>query len=417
MTNPYIPMTYGGPSTQPTGPYQYGYATQPGVSGYGYYEQQTPAGSFAAANQQYGTAQSATNPYIGQTSAYAPMPGQVGAAQAATSNPYLGMTTQQVGYQAAQGAGANPYGMGNPYLQTAIDSAQADANRAFQNSTMPAFDRQMQASGSFGNTGVQQMQQQAMSDHGRNLGNIASGMRMQDYTQQQQLAENALNRQQQMSQFNASNALQAGQFNAGLNAGDIARNLGALSQLGMFNAGQLNNMGQFNASLGNNANQFNASLGASDLSRNAQLAQAMSQFNAGAGNSMSQFNAGQGNAMNQFNASAGNQAIQNYLSRLQNQGQFDANLDFNAWQANNQNMRQGSIDQLNALSQLLGMNQQYGVGNATTIQNTPLNYLQMFAGLGQGLGGMGGTNSQDMQGNPWLGALGGWMAMQKMFGG
>jgi hypothetical protein len=44
----------------------------------------------------------------------------------------------------------------------------------------------------------------AQSDTQRNMGNIASGMRMQDYTQQQQLGENAANRNLQAGQFNAT---------------------------------------------------------------------------------------------------------------------------------------------------------------------------------------------------------------------
>lgn len=409
------------------GPTPYGYGTAPGQSSLGYYEQQTPAGSFAASQgaapvqQQYGQAYTYSNPWIGQTSQgvgqqASVMPwGQQMAGYATGPNPWLGQGSAQ-----AQQVGPNPYSGGNPYLQQQIDATTADATRAWQNAMNPQFDTAARASGSFGNTAIEQQRGQAMNDWGRNLSNTIGGMRMQDYTQQQQLAESALNRQQQMGQFNAS-----------LGANDLARNMqGFLSGQGLGLQGLQGALGaaQFDANLGNNVNQFNAGLGAADLSRNSQLAQALGLFNAGQMGGMSQFNAGQGNALgqfaagqqqanNQFNATSGNQTIQNYLSRQHNQGQFDANMDFNAWNANNQNMRQGSIDQLNTLSTLLGLNQQYGVGNATTIQNTPLNYLQMFAGLGQGMGGMGGTASQNMQGNPWLGALGGWMAMQNMFRG
>jgi putative salt-induced outer membrane protein YdiY len=79
----------------------------------------------------------------------------------------------------------------------------------------------MQRSGSFGNSGIAQMNQMAQSDMQRNMGNIASGMRMQDYTQQQQLGENAVNRN-----------LQAGQFNANLGESMAGR------QDSMYNQGQ-----------------------------------------------------------------------------------------------------------------------------------------------------------------------------------
>ena len=47
----------------------------------------------------------------------------------------------------------------------------------------------MRASGNFGNTAIREQQNNAYNDLGKQLGGIASGMRMQDYTQQQQLAE------------------------------------------------------------------------------------------------------------------------------------------------------------------------------------------------------------------------------------
>ena len=415
MTYPAVPMTYG-PPTQPTGPYQYGYATAPGQTSLGYYEQQTPVGSFAAMEaatpgpQQYAQAYSASNPYMGQTSQgiggqASVMPwGQQMAGYAGAVNPWLGQTSDP-----AQYVGPNPYAGSNPYLQQQIDATTADATRAWQNATNPQFDAAARASGSFGNTAIEQQRGQAMSDWGRNLSNTIGNMRMQDYTQQQQLAEAALNRQQQMSQFNA-----------GLNAADLSRNMqGWMSgqQLGMQGLQGALGAAQFDANMGNNINQFNAQLGAADLSRNASLAQALGMFNAGQQGAVSQVNASAGNALNQYGAGLQQQANAQNAAAGNNAIQWNGNMDFQTWQANNANMRQGSLDQLNALSTLLGLNQQYGVGNATAIQNTPLNYLQMFAGLGQGLGGMGSVNSQTMQGNPWLGALGGWMMANRMWGG
>ena len=99
--------------------------------------------------------------------------------------------------------------------------------------------------------------------------------------------------------------------------------------------------------------------------------------------------------------------------------QSDA-LDLNVYNANMGWMNQGQQNQLNTLDRLLGWNQQYGIGNATNVQNTPLNYWQQFNQGAQGLGGMGGTGTQNLQGNPWLGALGGALTggqIWKSFGG
>jgi hypothetical protein len=101
-------------------------------------------------------------------------------------------------------AQANPYAGSNPYLQQSIDSAMGDVTRNWNNVQKPQWDTAMQRSGSFGNSGVAQANQMAQSDMQRNMGNIASGMRMQDYTQQQQLGESAANRNLQAGQFNAT---------------------------------------------------------------------------------------------------------------------------------------------------------------------------------------------------------------------
>lgn len=397
----------------------YGYAQNPIQTGY--YQQDTPLGSFAGASTNQAQAYQATNPYIGATSQGIAGVGPVQAAQAG-ANPYIGQTTQGVNYQAAQGAGANPYAGSNPYLQSAIDANASDMQKNFNQSVMPQIDRMAQQSGSFGNTGVQAVQQNAFNDLGKNIGNMSNSMRMQDYGMQQGLAENQLNRNQALNTFNAGNLFNAGQFNSNLQANDLNRNLGALSQVGMFNAGQQNNMGQFNANNLLNSQQFNSTLGANDLSRNASLAQNLGQFNAGARNNVSQFNAGQGNQMNQFNAGSANQMIQNQLNRNMGMDQFNQNMDFNIWNQNNQNMRQGTNDQINLLNTLLGW-QGLGVNAANNVQNTPLNYWQQFAQGAGNLGGVGGTidqtgtNSQTLQGNPLLGGIGGYQLWNALFGG
>lgn len=116
---------------------------------------------------------------------------------------------------------ANPYAGSNPYLQQQIDSAMGDVTRNWNNIQKPQWDTAMQRSGSFGNSGIAQANQMAQSDMQRNLGQIASGMRFQDYTQQQQLGESAANR-----------ALQAGQFNATMGENYAGR------QDSMYNQGQ-----------------------------------------------------------------------------------------------------------------------------------------------------------------------------------
>lgn len=95
------------------------------------------------------------------------------------------------GYFGGQSPGAtqNPYAGSNPYLQQNIDAAQGDLARNWNNVAAPAWGSANQRSGSFGNAGLAMAENNARSDLQRNMGQIGSQMRMQDYTQQQQLGE------------------------------------------------------------------------------------------------------------------------------------------------------------------------------------------------------------------------------------
>jgi hypothetical protein len=113
---------------------------------------------------------------------------------AATPNP--------AGY--ATSGGSNQYAGANPYLQQNIDAAMGDITRNYNDAVAPGLTTQMVNSGSFGNTGAQASTANALNDLTKNLANTSSGMRMQDYTTQQGLAENQINRNMQTSQFNAN---------------------------------------------------------------------------------------------------------------------------------------------------------------------------------------------------------------------
>lgn len=90
--------------------------------------------------------------------------------------------------------GKNQYAGSNPYLQQNIDAAMGDITRNYNDAIAPGLTTQMVNSGSFGNSGAQAATQNSLNDLTKNLGNTAAGMRMQDYTAQQGLAENQLNR-------------------------------------------------------------------------------------------------------------------------------------------------------------------------------------------------------------------------------
>jgi hypothetical protein len=80
----------------------------------------------------------------------------------------------------------NPFlGQNNPYLQQNIDKAQGDLVRNYNLTTQPAYNSAMVRSGSFGNAGVQQMNENAQKNLQGSLGNVSDSMRMQDYNNQQ----------------------------------------------------------------------------------------------------------------------------------------------------------------------------------------------------------------------------------------
>lgn len=82
----------------------------------------------------------------------------------------------------------NPYlGVDNPYLTDKINQAQGDLVRNFNLVTQPAYNSAMIRSGSFGNSGVDEMNRNAQRDLQANLGRISTDMRGADYNNQQNM--------------------------------------------------------------------------------------------------------------------------------------------------------------------------------------------------------------------------------------
>lgn len=86
------------------------------------------------------------------------------------------------------GGSTNPYlGKNNPYLQGQIDSALADTTRAYNMTTAPSTASAMVRSGSFGNSGLEQMQGEQQRQLTQTLGNQANNFRAGDYQNQQNM--------------------------------------------------------------------------------------------------------------------------------------------------------------------------------------------------------------------------------------
>lgn len=86
------------------------------------------------------------------------------------------------------GMSGNPFlGQNNPYLQKQIDSTMGDMAQNYNMLQKPQQESAMVGSGSFGNSGLQQLQQKGLYDQQQAMGNTANNMRAQDYNNQQSM--------------------------------------------------------------------------------------------------------------------------------------------------------------------------------------------------------------------------------------
>jgi hypothetical protein len=83
--------------------------------------------------------------------------------------------------------------MANPYLNPTVDNVLGDITRNYNLSTAPAYDAAMLRSGSFGNSGVQQMQGESQRQLQQSLGRAASDLRYGDYWNNENLNRSLYN--------------------------------------------------------------------------------------------------------------------------------------------------------------------------------------------------------------------------------
>jgi hypothetical protein len=368
---------------------------------------ETAKGRFTGANNQF----------IGQQSG--PIAGVDSIAGQQGANPYLGQSVGAISGAPQVRAGTNAMmGMDNPYLRSAIDLAQGDVARNYDRSIRPAQDARMAMSGSFGNTGLMAQQTEEDRNFAGELGRISTGMRMQDYGNQQQLHEADVSRRLGADQFNAQNIMGTQQFNAGQRANDLGRNLaGSFQQMNMgLDAARSDAANQLSTQ------QFNANLGQSDLARNAQLQQQQGQYNSSGLNDMSRFNAGALNDMGRFNATTANDmsrfnATNQTNANNTNASAYNANQQFNTGQANQNS--QFNANQAQAANQYnagaFNQNSQFNAGltqdanrtNAGALNSMAMHNGQMMAQQQQqGLQGLLGMDNRGLQAAQALGQVG-----------
>jgi len=345
-------------------------------------------------------------------------------------------------------ASTNPlFGMDNPYTEKAIKAAQEDTIEAYNENVMPQLDRLMQQSGSFGNTGVQEMQKDAARNFSEELGQIANDMRYKDLFAQQGMGEAAANRGTNVSQFNAGAMNDMDKFGFGTRANlgmfdigndinrqrynsELAANLGMfdinnilgtqkfnagnLQQADQFNNAAINNMLQYGLGAVNRGEEFNSNWRNQIGTRNADASDVMARYNSGVGT----WNAGAQNDVARRNAElAGTIGVSN-TGFANAADQYGTGLNWQALQYGMNNMPWLQQQAYLAGSTLggIGGQQQQNEQNILNSQmkswqdvamNPYLN-MNMYADLiGKLSGGFNMNSSQNYPGSPIMGALGG----------
>lgn len=121
------------------------------------------------------------NPYSGQTVAQL-NPYQTGAFDAIAQRAYTGSPVTSAASQGLTDTLSGKYlSEGNPYLTGQIDAAQGDVLRNYTNNILPRIDTLNARSGSFGNAGIQQYEQNTQKDLVDSLGRISTDMRYRNY--------------------------------------------------------------------------------------------------------------------------------------------------------------------------------------------------------------------------------------------
>ncbi|MBT2300362.1 hypothetical protein J7E70_07780 [Variovorax paradoxus] len=137
---------------------------------------------------------------------------------------------------------ANPFlGRDNPYLTDKINQAQGDLVRNYNLTTQPAYNNAQVKSGSFGNQGVQQMNENAQLNLQKSLGDVSTNMRGADYRDQQNLYMQ--DRAQNIGNYQWDQGFNRQLFNDSYsqNMNNLATGMGLLGSMNGYNAQDLQN--------------------------------------------------------------------------------------------------------------------------------------------------------------------------------
>ncbi|OUM01748.1 hypothetical protein A8M77_14395 [Variovorax sp. JS1663] len=132
---------------------------------------------------------------------------------------------------------SNPFlGTSNPYLQQMIDAASGDVVRNFNLTARPASNAAMVRSGSFGNSGLEEMARNDEKNLQGSLADIATKLRYGDYTQQQGMYQWQKNFDEGSRRYEQDFDRNVFNDSYAQNMGNLQAGIGLLGTLGGYNA-------------------------------------------------------------------------------------------------------------------------------------------------------------------------------------
>lgn len=427
-------------------------------------------GVIGKASQTAAQAQTTTAGPAAQTQTLTAGPAQTATAQGYDAqNTDIASQYRNMGLSDPSGANARLLSgeVNNPYLDAQADNITKRLTKNLQENVLPGIGQGAMMAGGYGGSRQGIAQGKAIGETNDNLANALTNM----YSSANEAAQGRMSTaagnlsgigaqvgisntagQNAASQFGANAQNTAGMFNAGQNNSMAQFNTGQQNSGNQFNTGQSNAMSQFNTGQTNAGQQFNAGqsnaynlglmnnqtqnrgidnayeLGKGNLAN--QQTATSNQYTLGQGN-LNLGNRAQDNAytLGQGNLALGNrQADNSYAVGMANVGVAGQNAANSA--AANQNSYNLGMSQLDSTNQRFGqqfgldvMNSQYnwangGANAANTMQGTPWQNFNTGTGNANAIAGQGGTQTanQNLTGNPWLGAVGGYQLANKYLG-
>lgn len=135
----------------------------------------------------------------------------------------------------------------NPYMQSMVDQSSQDVLRNYNQAIKPATETAMVRSGSFGNSGLQQLQGSQQGELQRNLGNISTTLRGNDYANERGRMQNAVGMSTQIANqdyTDANQLLQAGRGIQGQEQANLDDQYGRFTEARDYQKDQLATLGK-----------------------------------------------------------------------------------------------------------------------------------------------------------------------------